>query len=522
MRTRIFQIVQIARKGDRASRLYDMFIVGVALASIVPLMFHIERLPEIARFAITALDVVSVYLLFFDYLLRWMTHDIKEGRRGDWKALVRYPFTLQAIIDLAAILPSLGVLPANFMFLRALRIFRVMRYSRQLTVVANVFASEKKTLVSVLALVCLYVFITALIMFCNEPGTFDTFVDALYWSAVTLTTIGYGDIHPATQLGEIIVIASSIFGILVIALPAGIITGSFLDQLRKMQNDRERYFETSDSTQRQNRGSKPFSVARMKAYLRSQPRVAVYSAHMAAYTAFGLALYCIMSIVGFPVWLDTTGTALATCMLEPAAGFIVGFVTSLVLALVNGNAGNLLFYAECAVVVIVYGHFLEKWRLHARHDVAALRAVFTIAVIQTAMSFAIDHLLQQGVIVTPFQTLYATALGLLGLPSWLAYLIALFIDRILDAIAVYFVVATIGKALIKNGSDPQTVIKLRIARSKGTQTNPVPADEPHSQPKQKFAQDTPRPNPAAKGAAQAPRPPRKRLWHQTRAPRPRR
>ena len=45
MRTRIFQIVQIAQKDDRASRLYDIFLVAVAFASIVPLMFHVDRLP---------------------------------------------------------------------------------------------------------------------------------------------------------------------------------------------------------------------------------------------------------------------------------------------------------------------------------------------------------------------------------------------------------------------------------------------------------------------------------------------
>ena len=91
-------------------------------------MFHVDRLPGAWQFAFTALDFVTVYILFFDYLLRWITHDIKEGRRSDWKAFVKYPFTVTALIDLAAILPSLGVLPASFMFLRALRVVRIMRY----------------------------------------------------------------------------------------------------------------------------------------------------------------------------------------------------------------------------------------------------------------------------------------------------------------------------------------------------------------------------------------------------------
>lgn len=178
MRTRIFQIVQIAQNDDRASRLYDIFLVAVAFASIVPLMFHVDRLPSAWQFAFTALDFVTVYILFFDYLLRWITHDIKEDRRGDWKAFVKYPFTATALIDLAAILPSLGVLPASFMFLRALRVVRIMRYSRRLAVIVNTFASERRTLTLALVLVGLYVFMVALLMFCNEPNTFDTFIDA--------------------------------------------------------------------------------------------------------------------------------------------------------------------------------------------------------------------------------------------------------------------------------------------------------------------------------------------------------
>ncbi len=88
-----------------------------------------------------------------------------------------------------------------------------------------------------------YVFLTALIMFNAEPHidpedgsvTFETFFDALYWATVTLTTVGYGDLTPVTDLGRFVSMLSSLFGVAIIALPSGIITASYLDELRAMK-----------------------------------------------------------------------------------------------------------------------------------------------------------------------------------------------------------------------------------------------------------------------------------------------
>ena len=88
-----------------------------------------------------------------------------------------------------------------------------------------------------------YVFVTALIMFNVEPQinpmtgepTFRTFFDALYWATVTLTTVGYGDVCPVTNVGRFVSMLSSIFGVAIIALPSGVITASYLDELRKQK-----------------------------------------------------------------------------------------------------------------------------------------------------------------------------------------------------------------------------------------------------------------------------------------------
>ena len=79
-----------------------------------------------------------------------------------------------------------------------------------------------------------YILISALIIFNVEPQSFDTFFDAIYWATVSLTTVGYGDIYPVTTIGRIITMISSVFGIAIIAMPAGIITAGILDELNNL------------------------------------------------------------------------------------------------------------------------------------------------------------------------------------------------------------------------------------------------------------------------------------------------
>jgi voltage-gated potassium channel len=63
-------------------------------------------------------------------------------------------------------------------------------------------------------------------------ATFSSFFDALYWATVTLTTVGYGDLCPVTDVGRVVSMLSSLFGVAIIALPSGVITASYLEELK--------------------------------------------------------------------------------------------------------------------------------------------------------------------------------------------------------------------------------------------------------------------------------------------------
>lgn len=234
-RKRLFEIIEKSEGDDRLSSAYDIFMIIVITASLVPLAFKEEN----NFFYI--LDKVCVGIFIIDYLLRWITADYKFGKRTIL-SFVRYPVSLMAIIDLVSILPSLSFISNGFKLLRVLRmirafrvlrVFKAMRYSKSFIIIGNVLRSSKQSLIAVGALALGYILVSALVVFNVEPDSFGSFFDAVYWATVSLTTVGYGDIYPVSTLGRIITMISSAFGIAIVALPAGIITAGYMNEINK-------------------------------------------------------------------------------------------------------------------------------------------------------------------------------------------------------------------------------------------------------------------------------------------------
>ncbi len=237
-RRRLFEVIETAKEDDRLSNVYDVFMMIVIVVSIIPLAFKEE--PDF----FLVVDKICAGIFILDYLLRLFTADLKlkKGRIS----FPLYPVTPMALIDLLCILPSLSAISNAFRvlkvfrLLRTLRVFRVIkavRYSRSINMIRDVFMIEKKPLLTVFVLAAGYVLVSALVIFNVEPDLFGTFLDAVYWATVSLTTMGYGDITPVTSVGRAVTILSSMFGIAIIALPSGIITAGFMRILRIEQEE---------------------------------------------------------------------------------------------------------------------------------------------------------------------------------------------------------------------------------------------------------------------------------------------
>ena len=215
---------------------YDITMMIAIVTSLVPLAFKQDNL------AFHIIDKVTVCVFILDYLLRWMISDLKMKKGA--KSFFIYPLTPMAVLDLLTILPSISLVSGSFKLFklvrllrtfRAFRVFKAIRYSKSIRTVLNVFKKQKESLMVVCIMAVGYVLISALIIFNVEPDSFGNYFDAIYWATVSLTTMGYGDIYPITTAGRVVTMFSSIMGIAIVAMPAGIITSGFMDELQNQK-----------------------------------------------------------------------------------------------------------------------------------------------------------------------------------------------------------------------------------------------------------------------------------------------
>lgn len=233
---RIYEIIEASREGDPVSKAYDTMMSVAVVVGLVPLVFKGEN-----RYT-GYIDLLTGILFLIDYILRFYTSDYKMGIKS-YKAYIAYVFTPMAIIDLLSVIPVFTMLfPRGvvglgmFRVFRILRVLKLIRYSKTMTVVANVLHRVRKELYAVLMLTLIYIAASAMMIFQLEPNLFRSFFDALYWATISITTIGYGDISPVTSAGRMITMASALVGVAVIALPSGIITAAYMDEIKKKKS----------------------------------------------------------------------------------------------------------------------------------------------------------------------------------------------------------------------------------------------------------------------------------------------
>ena len=235
---RIYEVVEASQIGDASSKAYDILMATAVVVGMIPLTLKSEN-----TFTIL-IEILTVSIFFIDYCARVYTADYKMGYKSI-RAHIAYITTPLAIFDLLSMVPIVSLfLPVSSLIrlLKLFRVFRVLklvRYSKTTVIISNVVRKVKNQLLAVLVLITIYIFVSAMLIFQLEPTLFETFFDALYWATISITTIGYGDIYPKTDIGRLITMVSALVGVAVIALPSGMITAAYMNEINKKKSKYE-------------------------------------------------------------------------------------------------------------------------------------------------------------------------------------------------------------------------------------------------------------------------------------------
>lgn len=235
---RVYEVIEVSNVGDRSSRAYDVVITTAVIVGLLPMTLKGENLYT------RLIELLTGFIFLTDYCVRVYTADFKMGYKSI-KAYIAYVLTPLAIMDLLAIIPVITLFVPVSGFIRLLklfrffRVFKLIRYSKTMIVIANVIRKVKSQLLAVLILILIYIFVSAMLVFQMEQEIFDSFLDALYWATISITTIGYGDISPVTPVGRIITMISALVGMAIIALPTGIITAAYMNEINKKKTKYE-------------------------------------------------------------------------------------------------------------------------------------------------------------------------------------------------------------------------------------------------------------------------------------------
>jgi len=188
------------------------------------------------------LDISIAVIFLIEYLARLWVAPLKEGARKGGKGALDYAITPLAILDLIAIAPTiLGFITPELYLLRIIRLARIGRLGRSKRFRKSIkhfnkALSAKKEPLQISAIYSAIVIIfSSILMFLAEGHVqqeqFGSIPRCLWWSIITVTTVGYGDAYPITALGKIVAALTAVCGIAVIAIPIGIISAGFTESL---------------------------------------------------------------------------------------------------------------------------------------------------------------------------------------------------------------------------------------------------------------------------------------------------
>jgi voltage-gated potassium channel len=249
-RKRTAEILEQGHYNDNTSRLVNLFLITMILLNVIAITLEsVDSIYQRYHHEFWYFEVLTGVIFSIEYVARvWSSIDLTEIEdRSPVVGRIRFMLQPLSLVDLIAILPfylSLYILIdlRILRVLRLLRLFKLTRYSPALTVLLEVLYNESRTLMAAFVVLLIMLVLSATGIYLLEhniqPDVYGSIPEAMWWSIVTLTTVGYGDVVPVTIAGKLFAGIIGLIGIGMVAIPAAIMASGFSENLRER---REKY-----------------------------------------------------------------------------------------------------------------------------------------------------------------------------------------------------------------------------------------------------------------------------------------
>jgi voltage-gated potassium channel len=248
-KTKLYDILE-TQGGGLPGKIVDTFLVVLIVSNVVMVTLHTVQSLDFKYGAFFRyFELFSVVIFSIEYVLRMWICTRNESYRHPLFGRIKYFFSPLAIIDLIAVVPFIlpMLLPVDLIFMRMLRLLRLLRllklgrYSEAIRTMAALLKSKKEELAVSLTISIILLLIASGLMYFIEntaqPDAFSSIPAAMWWGAMTMTTVGYGDVYPVTPAGKVLAGVIALLGISLFILPAGIIAAAYAAEIQRKKDE---------------------------------------------------------------------------------------------------------------------------------------------------------------------------------------------------------------------------------------------------------------------------------------------
>ncbi len=266
LQQRVFRLIDDDNQADlKINSFFGTAIMALIILSIIAVILESDaNISSSYHKIFLYFEILAVIVFTLEYLSRMYTATLAYPDHKGIFAVWKYITSPMAIIDFLAILPfylevgiliystyfldgdsSTGMLDLRFIrvlrLMRLLRIFKLNRYNSSMQMIGSVIKEEKEKLFITIFITGILLVLSSAIIFTVEhdqqPEQFPNIYSSMWWAIATLTTVGYGDVYPVTALGKMLAGVIALLGIGLVALPTGILSGSFVAAIKKQKDE---------------------------------------------------------------------------------------------------------------------------------------------------------------------------------------------------------------------------------------------------------------------------------------------